>query len=107
MNPALEFFLEEAFERVQPTSPAIGRVVVEPDYDVTPDDHDRNALANELRQAIGAQSPEPAQLASAAGYAVAISQEFPLVAKYLRSVTLHADALEGPWVEVAPPGNWI
>ena len=107
MNPGLEFFLEDAFAGVQPTSSAIGRVVVEPDYDVNPEERDRDALAGELTRAIATQSPDAAQLAGAGGYKVAISQGFPLLAKYLRSVTLHADGVEGAWVEVAPPGNWI
>ena len=31
----------------------------------------------------------------------------PLLNKYVRSITLHQDKLDGSWVEVAPPGNWI
>jgi len=42
MNPQLEFFLEDAFNSVRPTSPEVGRVVVEPDYDVSPDEQERD-----------------------------------------------------------------
>ena len=41
MDPQLEFFLEEAFSAVRPTSPQIGRIVVEPDYDISPDQNER------------------------------------------------------------------
>ena len=58
MNPRLEFFLEDALESVQPTSPDIGRVVVEPDYDVSPIDNDASALVRELRELLDEAASE-------------------------------------------------
>lgn len=107
MNPQLEFFLEQAFESVTPTSSEIGRVVVEPDYDASPVDRDAGELARQLRELISAQSPDAATLASPQGYEVVIPAGKPELRKYLRSITLHRDRVEGAWVEVAPPGNWI
>jgi hypothetical protein len=107
MNPQLDFFLERALESVTPTSPEIGRVVVEPDYDVSPADRDARELAQQLRDLISSQSPDSAALASPQGYQVAIPADKPALRKYLRSITLHRDSVEGAWVEVAPPGNWI
>ena len=107
MHPELEFFLEQALESVQPTAREIGRVVVQPDYDVTPADQDASELATQLRQLISRQSLDPAKLASPEGYEMKIPEDQPLVGKYLRSITLHQDRVEGAWVEVEPPGNWI
>ncbi len=107
MHPELEFFLEEAFESIEPTSSEIGRVVVEPDYEVSPADHDASGLARELRELLSRESPDAAALASPQAYAVTIPGNCGLLGKYLRSITLHQDGVEGAWIEVAPPGNWI
>ena len=107
MDPNLEFFLERAFEAVQPTSSEIGRVVVEPDYDLSPIEQDSAALAQELTQCIREQSPDAAALASHEGVTVKIPDRYPLLSKYLRSITLHQNRADGAWVEVDPPGNWI
>jgi hypothetical protein len=107
MDPRLEFFLEDALESVEPTSSDIGRVVLEPDYNVAPEDGDAAALARELRELLTRQSPDPAMLASPEGSEVPIPPNCQVLAKYIRSVTLHQDRVEGPWVEIAPPGNWI
>jgi hypothetical protein len=107
MDPGLEAFLEGALESVQPTSCGIGRVVVEPDYNISPVDNDAATLAQELRKLIQRQSPDPAALASPQGYEVNIPSDCPVLAKYVRSITLHQDLVEGSWIEVAPPGNWI
>lgn len=107
MDPKLDFFLECAFESVQPTSPEIGRVVVEPDYDVSPVEEDAGALAEELIRCVGEQSPDSAAIGSREGFAIQIPERYPLLRKYIRSITLHHDRAEGPWVEVEPPGNWI
>jgi hypothetical protein len=107
MDPQLEFFLEEAFRSVRPTSPHIGRVVVEPDYDVSPDTLERDQLADELARCIQEQSPNETDLASLQGWELKIPAKYPLLTKYLRSITLHQTPNERPWVEVAPPGNWI
>jgi hypothetical protein len=107
MDPQLEFFLEEAFSAVRPTSPQIGRVVVEPDYDISPDQKERDQLADELVSCIQEQSPNASDLASPQGWELKIPTKYPLLTKYLRSITLHQTPAERPWVEVAPPGNWI
>lgn len=107
MHPDLDFFLEHAFEAVQPTSPEIGRVVLEPDYDVSPVEQDAAALAGELIQCIKEQSPDSGAISSREGFAIKIPEGYPLLHKYIRSITLHQDRAEGAWVEVEPPGNWI
>jgi hypothetical protein len=107
MDPQLEFFLEDAFKRVQPTSPQIGRVVIEPDYEAGPDAKDRDRLTAELVQCIQEHSPHPSELASPQGWELKIPNKYPLLRKYVRSITLHQAPTERPWVEVAPPGNWI
>lgn len=107
MDPRLELFLEDALEGVRATSSGIGRVVVEPDYNLSPKDSDAVSIAEELRQLIDRQSPDPAALASPQGYEVHIPEDCPVLAKYIRSITLHQDRVEGSWVEVVPPGNWI
>lgn len=107
MDPCLEFFLEDVLESLPPASSGIGRVVVEPDYNVSPLDSDAAALAQELREFLARQSPDQAALASLQGYEVKIPEDCPLLAKYIRSITLHQDRVEGSWIEVAPPGNWI
>ncbi len=108
MHPDLELFLEEAFQSVQQTSPEIGRVVVEPDYDVAPDPQDSGQLASELLQCLCVKRTLTAKhLQRAEGYDVEIPGAYRVLRKYIRRVTLHADTVEGEWVEVAPPGNWI
>ncbi len=98
MNPDLEFFLEDAFDPIQPTSGAIGRVVVEPDYDIDPDEKDKAKLRDELVQCLKEHSGEKE---------FAPPGNFATLAKYVREISLHEDKLEGSWVEVASPGNWI
>ncbi|MFL6352191.1 MAG: hypothetical protein ACJ74Z_10120 [Bryobacteraceae bacterium] len=107
MNPQLEFFLEEAFNAVPPTSPQIGRVVAEPNYDISPEPREQAQLADELIRCIQEQSINAAELASHQGWKLNIPAKFAALAKYLRSITLHQAPAERPWVEVAPPGNWI
>jgi hypothetical protein len=107
LDPQLEFFLEEAFRSVRPTSSQIGRVVIEPDYDISPDQQERDQLADELVRCIQEQSPNATDLVSPQGWELKIPTKYPLLTKYLRSVTLHQAPTERPWVEVAPPGNWI
>jgi|SRR5689334_6081128 hypothetical protein len=107
MDPQLEFFLEDALSSVRPTSPQIGRVVVEPDYDISPDPKERDQLADELVRCIKEHSVKAIELASPAGSKLPVPNNYPALAKYVRSITLHQSPTERPWVEVAPPGNWI
>ena len=107
MNPDTESFLDTAFRSIQPTSPAIGRVVIEPDYNTDPAQPDASSVQNELLRCLQAQTPDSAALASHAGFELKIPADCKLLKKYVRRITLHADKLDGSWVEVAPPGNWI
>jgi hypothetical protein len=106
MNPETETFLDNAFRSIQPSSPDIGRVVVEPDYEVNASEADAASLRSELLQCLREQSPDAAALVSHDGFEVKISSHV-LLTKYIRRVTLHQDKLDGSWVEIAPPGNWI
>lgn len=103
----LEDFLVSAFASVDPVSKAIGRVVVEPDYEVAPDDGDAGELAAQLTEVLRGQPAASDDLASRGGLELKIDEQHPVLRKYLRRITLHADTVEGSWVEVAPPGNWI
>jgi hypothetical protein len=104
MNLKVEAFLEEAFQFVEPTSEKIGRVVVEPDYEATVVPQDAAPLAQQLRECL---SHSPAPPHSPQGVDIAIPDAYPLLKRYLRQITVHADTVEGSWIEVAPPGNWI
>ena len=107
MNLDVETFLENAFEAIQPTSAGIGRVVVEPDYEVQVSPEDAGRLAEDLTQFLQGAPRDSAAIASPQGYDVEIPKQFELLRKYLRQITLHGEPVEGPWIEVAPPGNWI
>jgi hypothetical protein len=107
MDPQLEFFLEDALSSVRPTSPQIGRVVVEPDYDISPDQKEGDQLADELVRCIQEHCLNAIDLASPAGSKLPVPNYYPALAKYVRSITLHQSPAERPWVEVVPPGNWI
>jgi hypothetical protein len=107
MNPDLEIFLEGTFGKIQPTSAMIGRVVVEPDYDVTQSASDAEQLTSELAELLGSQTPSKESLNTLHGWEVTIPEKYSLLASYLLRITLHSNKVEGPWVEVAPPGNWI
>src|ERR1700751_6131647 len=100
MNPDLEFFLENALESVPRTALQIGRAVIEPDYDVQPDPADCVPLREEIIRLLKAQVPDPVRLASHDGQEVQIPDAYPLVRKYIRRITLHADRVEGTWIEV-------
>ncbi len=101
MHPELEDFLEQALEPIKPTGAGIGRVVIEPDYDVAPDPGDAGHVARELADCLSPQK------LSAAESEVPMDRGYTVLNKYVRRITLHAGETEGPWIEVAPPGNWI
>lgn len=104
MHPELEFFLENAFTSVQRTSPDIGRVVIEPDYDAAPDAKDAGRLASAL---VARLREVPVNKDAIAGHEGQAVDPSGLLQKYIRRITLHGDTVEGDWIEVAPPGNWI
>ena len=103
MNLNVEPFLEDAFESVKQTSDKIGRVIVEPNYDADISAQDAPDLAKQLQECLRDVTAPP----SPQGLEIRIPEHLALLTKYLRQITLHADKIEGPWVEVAPPGNWI
>jgi hypothetical protein len=107
MHPDLQFFLEDTFKTVEPTAAYIGRAVVEPDYEADVDLEESSALRQELIDCLLVQSPLPGQLKDPDGYEVTVPSKYPVLTKYIRRITLREDRVEGPWVEVAPPGNWI
>ncbi len=98
MHPDLEFFLEEAFDDIEPAVAGIGRVIVEPDYDAAPAASDKEKLVGELLDLLKDHAG-PGEFDVPPGLKV--------LSKYVRRVTLRSDTLDGPWVEVAPPGSWI
>ena len=107
MNPDLETYLDEVFESVQPTSPDIGRVVLQPNYEDGPLSGDAEQLRVELVQLLKAQKPGLVGLESHQGVEVSVPGQYQTLGKFVRTVTLHANHLEGPWVEIAPAGSWI
>ncbi len=107
MHPELEIFLERVFERLRPSSEEIGRIVVEPDYEIEPVQRDEGHLVSELMQCLREQRLDAVALAMREGVEIEIPAAYRLLAKYIRRITLHGDKVEGPWVEVEPPGNWI
>lgn len=107
MNPNLEDFLEDAFSSIKPTSGTIGRVVVEPDYDSGTAADDGQQLRSEFLKLLNEQNVDGDALKSHDGFEVKIPDRYQLLSKYIRRITFHADGVEGDWVEVAPPGNWI
>jgi hypothetical protein len=107
MNTNVEFFLEDAFASLQPTSPAIGRVVVEPDYESAPAADDLQKVRGELSELLSVQNPQQSELQSQNGFEIKVPSRYQLLSKYVRRITLHADSVEGDWIEVAPPGYWI
>ena len=107
MHPDLESFLQDALSQVKPTSPQIGRVVVEPDYETQPDAADSNRIADQLTQFLEGQALNPDLLNTHNGQEIKIAEKDALVRKYIRRITLHTGSVEGAWIELAPPGNWI
>ena len=107
MNPGIEDFLEGAFASIEPTSKAIGRVVVEPDYDSGNTADDPQQLRAEFLELLQSQQIDAAALNSHGGFEVKIPSRYELLFRYVRRIVFHADAVEGDWVEVAPPGYWI
>ncbi len=102
---SVEAFLEDTFGSVQPTSDAIGGVTVDPNEAVQINEAEAKDLAGELtrciRDSTGASIP-------AQGYYIEPSEKsYPLLKKYLQSITLHRDAAISSWVQVLPPGGAI
>lgn len=107
MNPDLEFFLQNAFTGIEPLSAQVGRVVVEPDYNRSFTPEDASPLRDELTEFLGSQKPTEKDLRSYDGFETKIGTNYSLLQKYVRRISLHADAADGDWIEVMPPGNWI
>ena len=108
MNLEMENFLEAAFTSIKPTSDAIGRVVVEPDYESGTPADDAQQLRNSLIELLNSQQDVDSNaLQSQDGFEVKIPDHYQHLSQCIRRITLHADKIEGDWIEVAPPGNWI
>ncbi|MEK7404256.1 MAG: hypothetical protein AAB225_04035 [Acidobacteriota bacterium] len=101
----LQAFLEEAVGGIQPTSATIGRVTVEPDYTATVNYSDLRGLTHELWRCIREHAVNVAALGTTQGDRFPISENYPLLKTYVRSVTLlnGKDADTGSWVQVEPP----
>ncbi len=107
MNPDLETYLDEVFASVQPTSPEIGRVVLQPNYEDGPPSGDAEQLRVELVRLLQEQKPGLVGLESPEGIEILIPGQYQTLSKFVRTVTLHANRLDGPWVEIVPAGSWI
>ena len=108
MNPDIEQVLQDAFKTIESTNPAIGRVLVEPEYESESTQFDTAELRNELAGLLASLSGlDGAVLRSHDGLEVEQLGERPALKSLVRRITLHADSADGPWIEVAPPGNWI
>jgi hypothetical protein len=107
MNPDIEDFLEAAFTSVQPISASIGRAVIEPDYESTLATGDSQQLRSQLIELLSSQVVDEIALKSQNGFEVQIPSSYQLLSSYIRRITLHADNVEGDWIEIAPPGYWI
>jgi len=107
MNPDLETYLDEVFASVQPTSPDIGRVVLQPNYEDGPPSGNAEQLRAELVQLLQAQHPGLTGLESHDGVEIVVPDQFPTLHKFIRTVTLYANRLEGSWIEIVPAGSWI
>ena len=100
---SMEAFLEEAFGVLQPTSEAIGRVLVHPKYI---DESEIAGLRNELVRCIRRATMADIDLSSPQGYDLRISADYPLLSKYLEVITLLREGSPiGSWVQVEPPGS--
>jgi hypothetical protein len=102
VNPNLEFFLEDVVRGITPTSSQIGRVVLEPDYDVCERIGDAQSLRDQIVELIRSQNADAPD-----GTEVEIPPAASLLRKYLQRVILYRNRLPGEWIEVTPPGSWI
>ncbi len=108
MNPDLEIYLQDAFKTMQPTNPAIARVMVEPEYESQAAPVDAALLRDELASLLASfHTVDQRELSTHAGEEVPGLDRCPNLSQVVRRITLHADQEDGPWVEVAPPGYWI
>ena len=85
---SIEAFLEDAFGSLKPTSSVVGHVEVEPI--LIPDEGERAELTKQLVRCIEEQTAKRINL-TPQGYDIALSDNYPLLKKYLRAVTLKSD----------------
>ncbi len=108
MNPDLEMYLQDAFKTMQPTNPKIARVMVEPEYESGAAPADAAVLRDELSSLLAAFGDVgDREITTHAGEEVTGLESCQNLHRVVRRITLHADREDGPWVEIAPPGNWI
>ena len=68
---------------------------------------DGEAFTAELKRVLSIQKVDLVELSRHTGFLIDNLDKFPRLQSLVLRITLHADAADGPWVEVAPPGNWI
>ena len=107
MNPELETFLQDAFSSLKPSIQGVARVLVEPDYETDAPLQNADQLTAELTKLLSAQKVDLIALGSHTGFEVDDLGKYPNLQRLVRRVTLYGEPAEDPWVEVAPPGNWI
>ena len=108
MNPDLEIYLQDAFKTMQPSNPAVARVMVEPEYESQAAPADAAVLRDELASLLGSfQAIDKREIDTHDGEEVPGLNRCENLRQVVRKITLHADREDGPWVEIAPPGNWI
>jgi hypothetical protein len=102
-NP-LEPFLQNAFENVRPPGGLdhIGSVAIDPNWGEAPRDEDREELVKQLERLLR-DAPVPARL-SRQGFDIHPDERFPILRRYVNTVTLRGGRLD-PWVRVLPPGG--
>ena len=107
MNPDIELFLQDAFKNLKPTIQGVARVRVEPDYESDAPLQNADQLTAELSKLLSTQKVDLVALGTHNGFEVDDLTKYPNLQRLVRRVSLHGDLEDGPWVEVAPAGNWI
>ncbi|HUD98825.1 MAG TPA: hypothetical protein VMR62_04575 [Bryobacteraceae bacterium] len=96
-------FLDGAFRTIQrPASCAVGGVSVEPN--VIFDESEKAQLAKELFLCIQEEAPN---LRSSQPRPVTISDKYPLLKKYVKTIFLSPDPVGESWVDVSCDGGFL
>ena len=98
--------LQTALESVKSNLAQVGFVDVVLNCGVWLDASEISKLLEQFEQCVGEQTPDPYSLRSPQGFQVAVSEEYPLVKKYLKSMTLHGETQTGAWVQASFPADW-
>lgn len=106
MNPEIETLLEDGLCSLQPTSDAVGRVSIEPDYESEFGAADLPQLRAELEEVLNTAPVSAKAVKEHDGQELDFAA-FPTLTRFVRKIALHGGATATPWIEVIPPGNWI